>query len=1627
MNVSSTSSVSDEITFFLSNVPNLDTLLLKLPSSTDFHVLDAEGDALAQMAAILEGRSGLGAIHVFSHGSPGQIDLGNDLLSLGTLASRTDQLLAIRSSLTSDGDLLIYGCNVAEGPIGQAFIENLATLTEADVAASNDLTGAALKRGNWELEIRTGEIESSSFSAPDYEHTLAVTSGATGSWTFNNGLLRFGNGTESSLNSAGNLLQPFYLGSVNGTTRFRQLTFSNYPLDSAIAAGGDGTNTWNTSGTVVQNSTLSNWMVNDDGFVSTSGTVGYGTIISYGDLTVGSYNLRISNRYELGQNASFVKVTSTVTNIDADAETISNLRYWVGTRDDWVGDTDSPTKTRGNISNGVFSATTNAADQSKALQITSGDTGVVFYSLDNVYTTVNQSLGFTSVINQNPSTAPTTLTGDDSYAMYVRMPDIAHNQSSSFTWYYAAGDVSNLSSIISSLGAKLQYSVNTVAEGSANTGSITTVIAITLIGDTFTGINDDNFTVGGISAKASVENLPAGLSAQVIRTSATTAEIRLTGRATAHDNTNDISNLQITFQNAAFTGADASSVQGRTKTFNVDFIEGSNTAPTGLGNLTLAAVDEDSLSPSGASINALAGLAFTDTDTNDTLSGVALVGNDANASTQGSWQYSTNSANWFDVGTVSESQALALSSVTKVRFVPVANFNGSPTALIVRALDSSVNFFSSNTITEARVTLNASNNGGASGIAANTNTISSSITAINDAPTLTSSGSTSFSENAVAATVNPSLTLGDVDSITLASATVSITTAFQSGADVLAFTNNGTSMGNIAGSYDTATGVLTLTSAGNTALLTEWQAALRAITYANTSDAPSTSTRSVRFIVNDGTANSSAGTRSITVTAANDVPIIQNLNSDVTNGTVNIPISLNSDIPVAITDIDSANFDTGALTITTGTGTADGDFVVDGTTVTAGANVGTADATLAASEKIFVGTTDIGTVHATNTGQAGATLRITFNASATATNVATLLQNLSYKSATTGERAFNVVLTDGDGGTSTAAAVTLTVSAPQNSGPPTTVVDGATVVTETTTIGNGRTVDKVTIEPVPANRQEQSGDGNRADIALYFGNNAMSEGITFAALPTGVGLTSTGARTPATNADALATLIELVEITAGTIEQTKPNMISGGEGFLTRLTQQSDRGPLVVNSITLRSAEGQTSAPDRPITITGTTDRVTLPSGSTGRPVEAIVIDSRALPANSVLELVNIEFAVVVGENLTIRGGAGQNILFAGAGSQNILLGEDDDELYGGDGDDVVGSEGGNDQLHGDAGNDSVFGGGGNDILWGGIGDDTIDGGTSVDTASFADAAGVTVDLRKQGKAQDTGGSDRDLLRNIENLAGSDYNDQLTGDKGNNVLEGGGGNDALDGGKGHDTASYASATAGVTVRLGSKKAQDTGGAGIDRLKSIEHLSGSAFDDVLTGYGKSVLEGGAGDDVLKTKGGTASYEKAGASVTVSLALQGTAQNTGGAGSDTLTGFTRLLGSGFADTLTGDARGNVLTGGVGADVLTGGAGRDTFRFASATDGGDTITDFISGRDKLSFVASEFGALKAGKLKAATFIAAAGATAQTAAQHFIYDTTSTTLYYDADGNGAGQAVVIAVLQGVPTLSYKDIIFAL
>ncbi len=142
------------------------------------------------------------------------------------------------------------------------------------------------------------------------------------------------------------------------------------------------------------------------------------------------------------------------------------------------------------------------------------------------------------------------------------------------------------------------------------------------------------------------------------------------------------------------------------------------------------------------------------------------------------------------------------------------------------------------------------------------------VSPVNDAPVLTATaGSAAFVENAGPVAVDPTVSLADVDNATFSGATAQITGNHQSAQDVLAFVDTP----NITGSWNSGTGTLTLTGSDT---LAAYQAALRTITYANTSDTPNTTARTVTFAISDSAPAQATATRGVTVQATNDRPVV---------------------------------------------------------------------------------------------------------------------------------------------------------------------------------------------------------------------------------------------------------------------------------------------------------------------------------------------------------------------------------------------------------------------------------------------------------------------------------------------------------------------------------------------------------------------------------------------------------------------------------------------------------------------------------------------------------------------------------------------------------------------------------
>ena len=185
-----------KVLFIDSRVQDAATLLQGVDADVTVVFLSPDQDGLAQIADFVSQNPGVASVQIVAHGFDGNLWLGNSFLDSAALIAHSADLARIGQGMTADGDILIYSCNLAAGDEGQAFVSNLAALTGADVAASDDRTGDAGQGGDWELEITSGSIQSnnvlSSQGMDNYNlslATLTVTSNAdSGAGTLRNNI-----------------------------------------------------------------------------------------------------------------------------------------------------------------------------------------------------------------------------------------------------------------------------------------------------------------------------------------------------------------------------------------------------------------------------------------------------------------------------------------------------------------------------------------------------------------------------------------------------------------------------------------------------------------------------------------------------------------------------------------------------------------------------------------------------------------------------------------------------------------------------------------------------------------------------------------------------------------------------------------------------------------------------------------------------------------------------------------------------------------------------------------------------------------------------------------------------------------------------------------------------------------------------------------------------------------------------------------------------------------------------------------------------------------------------------------------------------------------------------------------
>jgi serralysin len=344
------------------------------------------------------------------------------------------------------------------------------------------------------------------------------------------------------------------------------------------------------------------------------------------------------------------------------------------------------------------------------------------------------------------------------------------------------------------------------------------------------------------------------------------------------------------------------------------------------------------------------------------------------------------------------------------------------------------------------------------------------------------------------------------------------------------------------------------------------------------------------------------------------------------------------------------------------------------------------------------------------------------------------------------------------------------------------------------------------------------------------------------------------------------------------------------------------------------------------------------------------------------------------------------------------------ENAIGGSGHDTIIGNAADNRLYGGSGNDRLFGMEGNDRFFSESGNDHMDGGSDLDYMDYSSVStAMTVSLHYA--SWNTGVAAGDTYASIEGLVLGSGSDMGYGDAATNYIYAGLGNDTIFGLGGQDFL--------------------FGQDGDDNL-----LGGDGHDHLFGGLGADRLQGGDGFDYAR-------YDDANYASFI-IALGGQVPNTGVAAGDT---FDRIesfvLGSGH-DVAYGNSGDNhiygrggndTLYGMEGHDTLFGEEGRDRFIFdtLATSANSDVIGDFLSGVDSIGLAHYFYGAADAGGGEVRFFQGAGitGAAVRAYLGAMLFDTATTMLWFDADGAGPGDAIEVATLTNVYSLSGSDFFF--
>jgi len=1114
-------SSDSQVVFIDPNVTGYQSLVSGLPPGTRYVVLNPNEDGLQQIASYLQSHPGVDAIHLVSHGSEGQVEAGKTLLDLGDLSAYSAELAQIGAAMKPGGDFLIYGCDVAEGADGQALVQQIAELTHLKVAASTHLVGATSLGGSWALDYDVGGVRTpvifSAAAEQQYQSLFSVTvenftsnpsydSGATSSFTLD--------GITYTITKTGPLASNVVVQDLNLQLLPDETGFDNALLFDENGVGG------------ISSITIS--MADGKAF-----NIQSLDIDAIADANITFLADGQSTTVSLASNGSFVTQTVNLSTVVSAFANVTSLTIQGGNLEPALGhivyseitpptvtttggattftSVDSSTGTRVVVDSGLTVSNTEATTGSSAtVSITgnfrSGQDVLAFTNTNgttygNIVGSYNSNTGVLS-LSSSGSTATTAQWQHALDAVTYLDTAAAPNTSSrtvSFTFNdgiassTAATKTVNVDSppIVTTTGGTTGYVGGTSATAVDSGVTVTDPSQITQSsgvvaiaggfhsGDTLAFTNISSALFGNISGSFNSATgiltltSPGGTATDTQWTHALEA-IAFSSTSTTYGNRT----ISFTVNDGTDDSAAATKTVGvtnpapvvTTDSGSAAFVAGDNVASTPvavdsgltfthpgastLGSATVAITGnfhsgEDVLSfinTSGATYGNISASYFAGT-------GVLTLTSSGNSATAAQWQAALDAVTYTDT-------AVTPNSATRTVSFSVTDVNGNPSSAATR------------TVTVADT---------------------------DQTPIVTSTGGTTanYVGSSSAVTIDGGVTVSDLDNTTQVSGRVAITGGFHSG-DTLSFTNTSSAIfGNISASYNSGTGVLTLTSAGATATDAQWANVLDSVTFSSTST--TYSNRTVAFAVTDGTNTSVAATDTVNITAP----------------------------PILTADSGSAAFVAGDNVTSTPIAIDAGLTLTDGSATTLGTAIVAITGNFTSGEDVLAFTNDgstMGNVTGSYNGSTGVLTLTSAGATATLAQWQAVLDSVTYTDTAVtpnnSTRTVSFTVVDGAGNTSNTATRTVTVTDTDQT--PTVTTTGGTTSylggTSATTIDGGVSVfdrDNTTL----ASGSVSITSGFDSGDTLSFTNNGFTMGNISASYNSGTGvLTLTSAGATATRA-----------------------------------------------------------------------------------------------------------------------------------------------------------------------------------------------------------------------------------------------------------------------------------------------------------------------------------------------------------------------------------------------------------------------------------------------------------------------------------------------------------------------------